>query len=95
MNEKSSLGGSKRYSVADEVSIKATREGDDWGVFDEDWGFKIWDIPKEFRTEKKFENFNLAKKEEKEGKLVLEFISFSVSKKIDFFSINLIEYPNY
>ena len=27
--------------------------------------------------------------------IVLEFISFSVSKKIDFFSINLIEYPNY
>ena len=78
MNEKSSVGGSKRYSVADEVSIKATREGDDWGVFDEDWGFKIWDIPEKFRTQKKFDNFNLAKKEEKEGKLVLESMPYQI-----------------
>ncbi|SVD40184.1 uncharacterized protein METZ01_LOCUS393038, partial [marine metagenome] len=46
-------GGSKRYSIADEVSIKAVKVDDEWGSFDEDWGFKIWDIPKEFRTQKK------------------------------------------
>lgn len=78
MNKNSSLGGSKRYSIADEVSIKAAREGDDWGVFDEDWGFKIWDIPKEFRTHKKFENFKLAKQEEKEGKLILESMPYQI-----------------
>ena len=73
-----SLGGSKRYSIADEVSIKAVREGDEWGSFDEDWGFKIWDIPKEFRTQKKFENFKLAKQEEKEGKLILESMPYQI-----------------
>ena len=46
------LGGSKRYSVADGVSIKSKRSNDEWGVFNEDWGFRIWDIPEEFRTEK-------------------------------------------
>jgi MoaA/NifB/PqqE/SkfB family radical SAM enzyme len=66
------IGGSKRYSVADDVSIRAKREFDDWGIFDEDWGFRVYDIPDEFRTKKKFENFALARKEEDEKKLVLE-----------------------
>ena len=78
MNKNSNLGGSKRYSIADEVSIKAAREGDEWGVFDEDWGFKIWDIPKEFRTQKKFDNFKLAKQEEREGKLILESMPYQI-----------------
>lgn len=66
------LGGSKRYSIADNVSISAKREQDDWGVFDEDWGFRIYDIPEEFRNEVKHDNFILAKKEEEEKLLVLK-----------------------
>ena len=45
------LGASKTYSVADGVSIKARRENDNWGQFDEDWGFRIHDVPTKFRTE--------------------------------------------
>ena len=66
------LGGSKRYSIADNVSISAKREQDDWGEFDEDWGFRIYDIPEEFRNEAKHDNFILAKKEEEEKLLVLK-----------------------
>ena len=47
------LGASKTFSVADGVSIKARRENDEWGQFDEDWGFRIHDVPIEFRTELK------------------------------------------
>ena len=72
------LGGSKRYSIADDVSIHAKRENDDWGKFDEDWGFKIWDIPEKFRTKKKFENFKLAKQEEVEGKIILESMPYQI-----------------
>ena len=71
-------GGSKRYSIADEVSIKAVKVDDDWGSFDEDWGFRIWDIPKEFRTQKKFENFKLAKQEEEQGKIILESMPYQI-----------------
>ena len=49
-------GGSKRYSIADEVSIKAVKVDDEWGSFDEDWGFRIHDVPVEFRTQLKKEN---------------------------------------
>ena len=68
----SALGGSQTFSVADSVSVKSRREADEWGVFDEDWGFRIHDIPEKFRTNKKFENFVLAKNEEKEHKIKLE-----------------------
>ena len=71
-------GGSKTFSVADGVSIKARRENDDWGVFDEDWGFRIHDVPKEFRTEKKYQNFVLANKEEREHKLILKSHPFNI-----------------
>ena len=71
-------GGSKRYSIADEVSIKAVKVDDEWGSFDEDWGFRIWDIPKEFRTQKKFENFKLAKQEEEQGKIILESMPYQI-----------------
>ena len=71
-------GGSKRYSIADDVSIKAVKVDDEWGSFDEDWGFRIWDIPKEFRTQKKFENFKLAKQEEEQGKIILESMPYQI-----------------
>ena len=57
------LGASKTFSVADGVSIKSRRDKDDWGQFDEDWGFRIHDVPIEFRTQLKKENYDLAKKE--------------------------------
>ena len=72
------LGASKTYSVADGVSIKARRKNDEWGEFDEDWGFRIHDIQEEFRTELKRENYDIAKKEEREKKIVLESMPYNV-----------------
>jgi MoaA/NifB/PqqE/SkfB family radical SAM enzyme len=72
------LGASKTFSVADGVSIKSRRNHDDWGQFDEDWGFRIHDVPEEFRTQLKKENYDLAKKEENEKKVVLESMPYNV-----------------
>lgn len=72
------IGASKTFSVADGLSVKSRRENDEWGTFDENWGFRIHDIPMEFRAEKKYKNFMLAKKEENEGKLVLESHPFNI-----------------
>ena len=72
------LGASKTYSVADGVSIKARRKNDDWGQFDEDWGFRIHDVPTKFRTELKKKNYDLAKREENEKKLVLESMPYNL-----------------
>ena len=72
------LGGSKTYSVADGLSLRSIKKDDTWGEFDEDWGFRVWDIPKEFRTKEKYENFLLAKKEEKEKKLILNSKPYNI-----------------
>jgi MoaA/NifB/PqqE/SkfB family radical SAM enzyme len=72
------LGTSKTFSIADGISIKSRRENDKWGTYDEDWGFRIHDIPSRFRNDKKYENFVLAKKEEAEKKLVLDSKPFNV-----------------
>ena len=72
------LGASKTYSVADGVSIKARRENDNWGQFDEDWGFRIHDVPTKFRTELKKKNYDLAKREENEKKIVLESMPYNL-----------------
>jgi radical SAM protein with 4Fe4S-binding SPASM domain len=72
------IGASKTFSVADNISIKSRREDDNWGAYDEDWGFRIHDIPVEFRTEKKYENFILAKEEEVQKKLVLKSKPYNV-----------------
>ena len=72
------IGASKTFSIADTVSVMSRRENDKWGVFDEDWGFRIHDIPKEFRTDEKHQNFLLAKKEEKEHKIILESKPYNV-----------------
>ena len=74
----SKVGGSQTFSVADTISVKSRRENDVWGIFDEDWGFRIHDIPKEFRTKSKFENFVLAKNEEKEHKINLESKPYNI-----------------
>jgi len=66
------FGGSKRISSKDDVNFDLKRKDDDWGQFDEDWSFSIHEIPTKFRTLKKYENFMLAKQEEKEQKLVLK-----------------------
>ena len=65
------FGGSKRISVADDVRIKAKRVNDDWGVFDQEQGFHLYDVPNDFRTESKVENYKLSLKEEKQQKLIL------------------------
>ncbi|RZD43416.1 MAG: hypothetical protein CXT78_08240 [Thaumarchaeota archaeon] len=72
------LGASKTFSVADGVSIKSRRNHDDWGQFDEDWGFRIHDVPIEFRTQLKKENYDLAKKEENEKKIVLKSMPYNI-----------------
>ena len=72
------IGASKTFSVADGVSIKARRENDEWGAFDEDWGFRIHDVPVEFRTELKKNNFILAKQEEEQKKIVLESRPYNI-----------------
>ena len=79
------LGGSKRFSVADEQFVRAEKTNQEWGKFDEDWGFRIYDVPKEFRSKSKIENFNLAKKEESDRKLILE----SMPYQIDFEPTNI------
>ena len=66
------FGGSKRISVADDVRIKAKRVNDDWGTFDQEQGFHLYDVPNDFRTEAKVQNYKLSLKEEKQQKLILE-----------------------
>lgn len=65
-------GSAKRMSISDTISYRAKRDADKWGKFDENWSFAIHEVPYEFRTEKKYENFVLAKQEEKEQKLILK-----------------------
>ena len=65
-------GSAKRVSVSDTVNYKSKREKDQWGKFDENWSFAIHEVPEEFRTEKKYQNFILAKQEEEEQKLILK-----------------------
>ncbi len=71
-------GGSKRYSIADDFSIKSIKKDDKWGEFDEDWGFRVYDVPEEFRTEQKYKNFIIAKEEEESQKLVLKSMPYQI-----------------
>lgn len=71
-------GASKTFSVADSASIISRRVSDSWGQFDEDWGFRIHDIPERFRSESKRLNYIMAKKEESEQRLVLESKPYNV-----------------
>ena len=66
------FGAAKRISAQNNVNFDIKRKNDDWGQFDEDWSFSVHEIPPEFRTSKKYENFILAKQEEKEQKLILK-----------------------
>lgn len=73
MNTKknNAFGAAKRISPQN-IDYDLKRTSDGWGQFDEDWSFAIHEVPLEFRTQKKFENFILAKQEEKEQKLILQ-----------------------
>lgn len=64
------LGASKRFERITGNRIKKIDETK-WGELDDDWIFPIGEVPIEFRDEKKFQNYVLSKKEEREQKLVL------------------------
>jgi radical SAM protein with 4Fe4S-binding SPASM domain len=68
----STFEGTKTISLSDSVTLSTKKENESWGAFDEKWGFIFDDIPKDFITEKKIENFRLARKEEEEKKLRLK-----------------------
>jgi MoaA/NifB/PqqE/SkfB family radical SAM enzyme len=55
---------SKKFFVNEGLTIDEKRELETWGNYDDDWSFHLYDIPEEFRTKRKFDNFILAKKEE-------------------------------
>lgn len=63
--------GTKTISISDSVTISSKKENESWSSYDEKWGFIFDDIPKEFLTKKKLDNFLLARKEEDEKKLRL------------------------
>ncbi len=71
-DDSKAFGGAKRVSNANDVDFEIKREADNWGQFEEDWSFAIHEVPKEFRTSTKFNNFVLAKQEEKEQKFILK-----------------------
>jgi len=64
--------GSKKFFVNEGLTIDQKRESEKWGQYDDDWSFHLYDIPEEFRTQKKYENFILAKQEERTQELILK-----------------------
>ena len=70
--ENSSFEGTKTISLSDSVTVSSKKENESWGAYDEKWGFMFNDIPKEFLTKNKLENFLLARKEEDEKKIRLK-----------------------
>ena len=68
----SAFPGTKTFSLSDSVTISSKKEKETWSSYDEKWGFIFDDIPKEFLTKKKLDNFLLARKEEDEKKLRLK-----------------------
>ena len=75
-NNSQTQRGSKRFSVADTISIKSKRKDSRWAKFDDDTIFTIDEIPDEFLTDQKFKNYTLAKQEESEQNLVLGSFPF-------------------
>jgi radical SAM protein with 4Fe4S-binding SPASM domain len=67
-----SFEGTQTISLSDSVTVSSKKENDSWGAYDEKWGFMFNDIPKEFLTKNKLENFLLARKEEDEKKIRLK-----------------------
>ena len=74
LDDTKAFGAAKRVSNNTEVDVdfEIKRGMDNWGQFEEDWSFAIHEVPKEFRSSKKFDNFVLAKQEEKEQKFILK-----------------------
>ena len=64
--------GTKSISLSDSVSITSKKINQSWSSYDEKWGFIFDDIPNEFLTQTKLDNFLLARKEEDEKKLRLK-----------------------
>ena len=72
--DKEFLGSSQRFLINDDSRINTRLQDEQFGQFDDDWIFSIGDIPEEFRTEKRQENYILAKQEEREQKIILKSI---------------------
>ncbi|EPA05316.1 radical SAM/SPASM domain-containing protein [Candidatus Nitrosarchaeum limnium] len=73
ISEKSSiLQGTKIISLSDSISVVTKKENELWGAINEKWGFIFNEIPQEFLSKKKYENFLLARKEEEERKIRLK-----------------------
>ena len=70
--DKEFLGSSQRFLINDDSRINTRLQDEQFGQFDDDWIFSIGDIPEEFRTEKRQENYILAKHEEHEQKIILK-----------------------
>lgn len=64
--------GTKSISLSDSVSITSKKINQSWSSYDEKWGFIFDDIPDEFLTQTKLDNFLLARKEEDEKKIRLK-----------------------
>ena len=58
--DKEFLGSSQRFLINDDSRINTRLQDEQFGQFDDDWIFSIGDIPEEFRTEKRQENYILA-----------------------------------
>ena len=61
--DKEFLGSSQRFQIDDNSRLNAKLQDELWGQFDDDWIFSVAEIPAEFRTERKYENYILAKQE--------------------------------
>ena len=70
--DKEFLGSSQRFSLSNNTRINSKLQDNQWGQFDDDWIIPIAEIPEEFRTERKYENYILAKQEEREQKIILK-----------------------
>ena len=76
--DKEFLGSSQRFLINDDSRINTRLQDEQFGQFDDDWIFSIGDIPKEFRTEKRQENYILAKHEEHEQKIILKSKPYNI-----------------
>jgi len=70
--DKEFLGSSQRFLLSNNTRINSKLQDNQWGQFDDDWIIPIAEIPEEFRTERKYENYILAKQEEREQKIILK-----------------------
>ena len=72
LDNSKAFGGARRISTKDNIDFDIKREEERWGQFEEDWSFSIHEVPMEFRSSRKFDNFVLAKEEEEKQKFILK-----------------------